>query len=50
MGDEVKIKVIDVDFERRRPEFRILEKPQNGATMYKIIRKGKKNNESDHDE
>ena len=28
----------------------IQDKTQNGATMYKIIRKGKRNNENNHDE
>lgn len=50
IGDEVRIKVVDVDFERRRTEFRLLEKAENGVAKYKIIRKGKRKDESDHDE
>ncbi len=34
IGDEVLIKVIDVDFYRRRTEFRLLKKLQNTPTMY----------------
>ena len=48
LGDEVKIKVIDVDFERRRAEFRLIT--SNDSGRYKIIKKGRRNNESDYNE
>ena len=34
IGEAVKIRVTDVDFYRRRAEFRILEKTQNTPTVY----------------
>ena len=38
IGEVVKIKVIDVDFYRRRTEFRLLNK-KNGATVYELTSK-----------
>ena len=45
IGDEVLIKVIDVDFYRRRTEFRLLKKMQNTHTMYEMNEEKGENNE-----
>lgn len=41
IGEEIRVLVTDVDFERRRTEFRLLSK-KNGATVYATKRKREK--------
>ncbi len=50
IGDEVLVKVIDVDFYRRRTEFRLLKKIQNTPTVYETNDTKGENNEDNCDE